>query len=154
MLTLLCLLRHGRATGHGPNAELTDHGIADIARLGRALAREGFAPAAVFCSPYLRAGQTARLLLAEVAPGLSPTVLGELTPESDPAAALAALHAHGLPDGRVLVVAHLPLLGLMAQALTGDDPGFSPGTLAEIELTGPASGVIRRHVMPWELTGE
>lgn len=154
MLTLLCLLRHGRATGHGPNAELTDHGTADIARLGRALARERFAPAAVFCSPYLRAVATTRLLLAEVAPGLAYTLLNELTPDGDPAAALDALRAHGLPEGRVLVVAHLPLLGLLAQRLTGDDPGFSPGTLAEIELTGPATGVIRRHRMPWELTGE
>jgi phosphohistidine phosphatase SixA len=149
MRTILCLMRHGRATGQGPDAEQLPEGAAYVAALGRRLAAEGWRPQSAYTSPYLRARETARVLLAEVAPGLAPTLLEELTPETPPKEALAALVAAGLPAGRTLVVAHLPLLGLLCDELTGDDPGFHPGTLVEIELAEDGrSGRILRTLGP------
>lgn len=132
--TTLCLLRHGRALGQGPDAALLHEGEQYVARLGRRLAGEGFAPARAFCSPYARARETARLLLAEVAPGMTATTMHELTPDWDPEDALYTLASHGLPAGRVLVVGHLPLLGMLVQKLAEEVVSFSPGTLVELAV--------------------
>ena len=149
MSRILCLLRHGRATGQGPDAQLLSEGIAYVSALGRRLAAEGWRPARVFASPYLRARETARIVLAVVAPDSSAELLEELTPETSPDDALAALLAAGLPEGRTLAVAHLPLLGLICEHLTGDDPGFHPGTYVEIELAEDGdSGTILRVIGP------
>ena len=67
--------------------------------------------------------------------------------------ALRALFDFGLPLARVLVVAHQPLLGRMAAALTEHDPGFSAGTLVEIEVAeGDDSGRLVRRLGPEDLT--
>jgi phosphohistidine phosphatase len=132
--TTLCLLRHARAFGQGPDSALVHEGEQHAMRLGQRLAREGFAPVRALCSPYLRARETARLVLAEVAPGMSATHLHELTPEWDPDDALYTLASLDLPAGRVLVVAHLPLLGLLVQKLAEEVVTFSPGTLVEVDV--------------------
>jgi len=152
MGTTLSLLRHGRATGHGPDAELMPEGEAHIAALGRRLALEGFTPARAFCSPYRRAVESARALLAEVAPGMSPEHLTELTPDHDPVDTVATLAALELPAARVLLVAHLPLLSLLVQRLTDDVANFSPGTLVELEMdAGLSEGRVVRIVGPGDV---
>lgn len=149
MSLTLSLLRHGRATGQGPDAPLMPEGEAYVRALGRRLAAEGFAPAAAFSSPYRRARDTAAIVLSEVAPGTTARHLGELTPEHDPQDTLTVLRALGLPAGRVLLVAHLPLLGLLVQALTDEVESFSPGTLIEIETDASlAPGRVARVVGP------
>jgi phosphohistidine phosphatase len=154
MLLTLCLLRHGRAAGQSPEAELLPAGEAQIRALGRLLAAEGFAPEAAFTSPYHRAQRTARLLLDELRSTLEARALPELVPDADPGVALRALFGSGLPLARVLVVSHQPLLGRMAIALTEQDPGFSAGTLAEIELAeGEDSGTLVRRLGPEDLAG-
>lgn len=154
MATTLGLLRHGRATGQGPQAELTAEGAGYIELLGELLAGEEWSPVAAYSSPYKRARDTASLFLEQVAPGLRPVHLEELTPETDPAASLEALASAGLPEGRVLIVAHLPLLGLISHRLTGEDPGFHPGMFVEIELSPDRSrGQIVRRVGADDLLG-
>ncbi len=154
MSTTLALLRHGRASGQGPQAELTAEGAGYIELLGELLATQEWAPVAAFSSPYKRARDTASILLEQVAPGLRPALLESLTPETDPAEAIATLQSSGLPEGRVLVVAHLPLLGLISHRLTGEDPGFHPGMFVEIELAPDgASGHIVRQLGVDDLMG-
>jgi phosphohistidine phosphatase SixA len=149
MGTTLCLLRHGRATGQAPDAGLMHEGAEHITALGRRLARYRFSPALAFCSPYLRARETARLLLAEVAPGMVPEQLHELTPDHDPARTIAVLEARDLPAARVLLVGHLPLLGLLVQRLAADVVAFSPGMLVEVEMEEDWSqGRVTRTVGP------
>jgi phosphohistidine phosphatase SixA len=134
MMVTLGLVRHGRAGGQGPDAGLLPEGADYVARLGRRLMREGWRPAAAFSSPYLRARDTLTLLLGELASDLVPERLPELTPDGEPGRALDALLARGLPEGRVLVVGHMPLLGRLADELTGESAEFYPGTFVEIEL--------------------
>ncbi len=152
MGTTLSLLRHGRATGQGPDAALMPEGEAHLAALGRHLAAEGFNPTRAYCSPYRRAVESARTLLAEVAPGLAAEHLTELTPDHDPDDTVATLAALELPAARVLLVAHLPLLGLLVQRLTDDVANFSPGTLVELEMDGGLSeGRVVRVVGPGDV---
>ena len=133
---------------------MTAEGAGYIELLGERLAGEGWTPAAAFCSPYERARHTANIILAHVAPGVRASLLDTLTPESDPDETIAMLKAAGLPEGRVLVVAHLPLLGLISQRLTGEDPGFHPGKFVEIELApNRVSGHIVRQLGADDLLG-
>lgn len=134
MATMLWLMRHGRASGHGSDAELLPEGADYVRVLGRRLRGEGVRPAAAFSSTFLRARDTADIVMSELSERPDVARLTELTPDERPEDAWQALLDHGLPDGDVLVVSHLPLVGLLCGALTGDDPGFSPGTLAQIEL--------------------
>jgi phosphohistidine phosphatase SixA len=149
METTLCLLRHGRSTGQGPEAALLHEGERYVAALGRRLAREGFSPARAYCSPFLRARETARVVLAEVAPGMTAEHLYALTPDHDADHTLAELATLGLPAARVLLVGHLPLLGLLVQKLAHDIVAFSPGMLVELEVDAACSqGRITRIIGP------
>lgn len=134
MATTLCLLRHGRAYGQGPDAALLPEGALHVRALGRRLAAEGFAPVRAYSSPYARARDTALIVLSEVAPGLNAHTLHELVPDHDPWLTVELLRALDLPAGRVLLVAHLPLLGLLVQTLADEVVSFSPGTLVEVEM--------------------
>lgn len=153
MSRILSLVRHGRASGQAPDADLLPEGEAYLERLAALLVREGWRPAAAATSPYRRAQQSARVLLVALATGLEAVSTRDLTPEADPDAALATLRALSTPEGRLLVVSHLPLVGRLAFALTGEEVEFLPGTLAEFELDGPA-GMDRllRRIGPDDLT--
>ena len=152
MATTLGLVRHGRAAGHGPDAPLLAEGAAYVTQLGRRLAREGWKPAAAASSPYLRARDTARILLGELASDLVPHRLPELTPDTDPGRALDGLLVIAPAAGRLLVVAHMPLLGRLAAELGCEPMDFYPGTFVEIELApGGRQGRLLRRIGPEDL---
>lgn len=134
MGTTLSLLRHGRAHGHGPDAPLLPEGAQHVRALGRRLAAEGFVPARAYASPYTRARDTAAIVLSEVAPGLAANTLHELKPDHDPWLTAELLRTLELPAARVLLVAHLPLLGLLVQCLADEVVSFSPGTLVDVQM--------------------
>ena len=152
MPTTLCLLRHGRASGQSRDADLSPEGEAHVSALGSKLAAEGFRPRAVFTSPYRRAHRTALLVLAALGSRLEPVLLHELAADSDAGIAHDALLAAGLPEGPVLVVGHMPLLAHLALLVSGQEVGFAPGTLVEIELAEPGdSGRLVRRLGPEDL---
>jgi phosphohistidine phosphatase len=110
--------------------------------LAASLVNEGWRPDRIFSSPLLRARQTAEIVREGTS---APQVdeLDELLAEGEPAEVLAALRAHGAVTGHVLLVTHQPLAGRLAGLLTGEEPGFSPGTLVRIECAtglGPGRG--------------
>ena len=140
MPPILALLRHGRATGQGPESDLLPEGAAHVATLGRRLGREGWTCAAAFSSPYLRARDTANILLGELGSSVPLVIVRKLQPESRPMEALDALFSHGVPDGRVLVVSHLPLIVHLALGFTGETVDFQPGTYVEIKLDAEKLG--------------
>lgn len=146
-------MRHGRATGQEALANLTPEGADHVRRLGRMLRGEGLRLAATWSSTYLRARDTAFIVASELVERPDVTALRELTPDHDAEDAWLVLVASGLPEGDVLVVSHLPLVGLLCGHLTGDDPGFAPGTVAVLALdderrTGRIVRVIRPADVP------
>ena len=145
MPIVLEILRHGEAepAGQGGDAArpLSPVGRRAVAALAAALAREGAGPKRIVASPILRARQTAEIVRDATPGALAVEPLDELLPEREPSVVLAALEAHDAFDGRVLLVTHQPLAGRLAALLTGDAPGFRPGTLVRIECAaGPGAG--------------
>ncbi len=140
MLRTLALLRHGLASGQAPAAELLPEGATYLRRLAALLDRESWRPGAIATSPYRRARESAAVVAAALRVNAPLFVLEELMPEGEPDDALAAVLAAAPSAATILVVSHLPLIGRLAQRLVEDDPGFSPGTLVEIERAdgGPA----------------
>ena len=119
MSTMLWLMRHGRATGQGSDAELLPEGEDYVRALGRKLRGEGLRPVAAFSSTFLRARDTADIVMSELSERPDVTRLRELTPDFEPEEAWQAVLDQPLPDGDVLVVSHLPLVGLLFQAPIG-----------------------------------
>lgn len=153
MLRSLALLRHGLATGQAPTAALLPEGGAYLRRLAAVLAADGWAPKRVLCSPYVRARDSAEIMVRALSLTLPIEVLGDLIPESEPDEALRAIADAAPHDTPVLVVSHLPLVGRIAQELIGDDPGFSPGTFVEIVREGDGPARLLRRVGPRDLDG-
>ncbi len=146
-MLILDLVRHGEAVAHHPGGDaarpLTPRGESDIRRLAEALRADGWAPAYIAASPYLRAQQTAQLL----ADACDRTVAtwGALEPDTPPQRVLDALLAEGWDAAaHVVLVAHLPLVERVALALAAGDAPWTPGTLARIELP---EGLARRGAL-------
>lgn len=149
MTATLLLARHGRAEGMHPDAGLTPEGEAAIRHLAGRLRAEAFTPGLACCSPYLRARRTLEELLLGLGSGIPPLVVPELIPDAEADEALAALRAHGLGEGRVLAVSHMPLVSAITRRLTGEDLGFAPGQALEITLeAGARHGRIVRRFPP------
>src|SRR5262252_2286526 len=60
MVRTLALLRHGLASGQGPDAALAPEGVRQVERLAAALRANAWRPDVVLSSPYARALESAR----------------------------------------------------------------------------------------------
>jgi phosphohistidine phosphatase SixA len=146
----LDLLRHGDALAVAVGVSddqrpLSPRGIADVERLGRRLAAQGWKPDLVLASPLLRARDTAERVLRASGIAAPLRILEVLDPSTgapeDVIDALADLD----PSAHVLLVGHQPLLGLLGLRLSGTETRFSPATFARFESPGgPAPGAFRR----------
>ena len=125
------LCRHAEAAPGDPDElrELTAAGREQARALGETLASLAEPPRLVLTSPLLRARQTSH----EVAEATGASVLVE--PRLAPGATAEGLRAaiEGV-DGAVATVGHQPDCSEIAVALTGSDPGFAPGGMAELTL--------------------
>jgi len=86
-------------------------------------------------------------------PDLLPQALDELRPDGEPEQALAAIAGAAPLASPVLVVAHMPLVGLLARELVGEDILFSPGTFVEIERNGDGQARLLRRIGPRHSVG-
>jgi phosphohistidine phosphatase len=152
---LLDVLRHGEAEPAGSRGdsarELSSAGRRAITELTQGLAREAWRPDRIFSSPLARARQTAQIVRAGIPDAPEIEELYELLAETDPSDTLAALQAMNVVTGHVLLVTHQPLAGRLAALLTGEAPGFSPGTLVRIECAAglqPDRGRVVRAIEP------
>jgi len=151
MLRILALMRHAIATGQGPAAALLPEGAAYLRRLASRLEGEGWRPAAIVTSPYRRARESAMVMASALGATVETYVLDDLVPEGEPEDALAAILAAVPVATPVLVVTHLPLVGRLVQALTGDDESFSPGTFVEVARDGIGDARKLRRIGPRDL---
>jgi phosphohistidine phosphatase len=112
----LWLLRHGHAEPHAANDAqrgLTEHGRQEVLQsaahlIGRPLE-------VILCSPYVRARQTAELVVEALQGRLIIEIVPWLTPESSIRSALGSLAAR--PEAEILLVSHQPLIGELAGML-------------------------------------
>ena len=123
---ILYLLRHGEAEPYGGAADDASRALVPAGRNAVSrVAPELDKVDAVFSSPYLRARQTADLVLP--ATGQTAYQLYDgLTPDSSVPVLLTWLDS--LRQERLLLVAHNPLLSSLASQLTGLSGGVSLGT--------------------------
>ena len=143
----LILLRHAKtepraASGEDIDRALTGEGRRAAASVGHALAAAGLIPDLALVSPALRARET----FDAVAPTLSDVRL-QISPELYDASAEALRGAADAADGEtVLLIAHNPGVGVLAQSLvkacmavgveerTAIEQGFPTATAAAFEF--------------------
>ncbi|MEZ4700804.1 MAG: histidine phosphatase family protein [Rhodothermales bacterium] len=138
----LIVMRHGRAETPRatlPDSEraLTAQGKALISSQGIAMARGGLKPDVVFCSPYLRARQTASLLCEAFE--LEPLVVRSLGPGAD-LEAYGALVDEWAGSGCLLTVHHQPDVSGVIYALSGIHVPMGEGYAAVLDVRRIAAG--------------
>lgn len=118
----LILFRHGEAAMHAPGGDsarpLTERGMEDVGKLARNLAFF-LKDAACFCSPYVRAVETAGIACAEAGNTAVPHKSGWLVPEADVHIAFQELS--GIQAETVVFYGHNPHLSLLSALCTGAD---------------------------------
>ncbi len=119
----LYFVRHATATDIAPNdaaRELTDEGCEEARVAGKALAKLGAKPALVFCSPLLRARQTAQILAEELDSKVEP--IDELCNDSSPSRLLKAIKRAG-ETKEIVLVGHMPSVAQNVAYLIGAGSG-------------------------------
>ena len=125
------LCRHAKAAPGEPDdlRELTPKGRRQAEALGEQLAALPNPPALVLSSPLVRARQTAEAIAAATGAQL------EIERRLAPGATVDDLRdAVAGRDGPVATVGHQPDCSEIAFAVTGVDPGFSPGAMAQLDV--------------------
>ncbi|MBL9094261.1 MAG: histidine phosphatase family protein [Planctomycetaceae bacterium] len=153
----LYIIRHAWAEEPGPQwaddsqRPLTADGRKRFRKVVEALAERGFAPQVIATSPYVRARETADLIVRH---------LGRNTPQLETVDALrcgsdlaAALQwSAGRTEDEVAWVGHMPDVAEMTAALIGDKRtgiDFNKGAVAALDFGGrptQAAGVLRWFV--------
>ncbi|MGY8850465.1 MAG: phosphohistidine phosphatase SixA [Pseudomonadales bacterium] len=142
----LYLLRHGDAVNSYPvnsysdsNRQLSSYGREQVVTIALDHRLESAAIERVVSSPYRRAVQTTEIFIQAV--GLHHRIdwLDDLTPQGDLRAIEGFLQRTNVET--VLMVTHLPLVGLLIDYLTGET-GTRMGTanLASLSMDFPAQG--------------
>jgi phosphohistidine phosphatase len=130
---LVFLVRHAHAEKGEPDAvrPLSQRGRDEASALARQLAGHHSRPGLILTSPLVRARQTAEAIADQI--GVELRVDERLAPGATLLLVREAIQdADG--DGPIAVVGHQPDLSEVAFELTGEDPGFPTGGVAEIEL--------------------
>jgi phosphohistidine phosphatase len=130
------LVRHGEALPAPADAvrPLSPRGRAEVERVAHLAADLGLRPAEIRHSGLLRAGQTAEILAARLAPARGVRPVPGLGPEDDPEPVAVECEQARVP---LMLVGHMPHLGRLAGRLLIGDPArplirFGTGTIAAI----------------------
>ena len=115
------LVRHGDAKPEheDPRRPLSVQGRKEVEKVARAAAAKGIKITAILHSGKLRARETAEILACALSPRGGVREIQGLAPQDDPLVAKAELEAAGAP---LMLVGHLPHLGLLASLLVKGDP--------------------------------
>ena len=142
-------VRHGLATwphwaGHDGERPLTPSGERQLEAAGAGLARRLTTPAdprpsLILHSPLLRARQTAAILARRLGCAAQPRAQGLLAPGFDLDALNLLLAEQDLAQP-LMLIGHNPDMMDVVNDLAGQPVKFSEGTVAHLQLGGPARG--------------
>jgi len=138
---LLLLVRHAQAGDHDPSRwpddrdrPLTDKGRKTQRRMSRLLGRLDLTPSLVLASPWLRAAQTAQILVEALELEHPPVPCDALAADPE-ASRLAECVGDPGPDAIVAMVGHSPWIEELAALLLG-------GSVSGLRIAFPKSGVM------------
>jgi len=145
------LMRHGEAeqilTGSDHDRQLTERGIRRIRLAARVLVRLGIEPAHIYCSPRVRATQTAEI----IAKALDKSIEVQDAVNVDfNVEAIRGLTTDLSDRDEVMFVGHNPSMGVVTSALTGARAEFKPGGFARIDVLNPETyeGILSWLIQP------
>lgn len=135
----LIIMRHGEAGYHARDRqrELTEYGRQAVADVAAEIAESPWRPAVLWCSPLVRARQTAAIA-SEI---LNCPVIEKdfITPDDDPGQCLDAILE--TDDSPLMIVSHMPLVGSLATLFVdGHRKGIPLMTAHAIALDMPVMG--------------
>lgn len=137
----LIIMRHGEAGWHSDDhqRELTEAGRMRVELVANEiLAADDWRPAQLWCSPLVRARQTADIVGRVL--GLVAEEHPFLTPDDDPAQCLDMLQALG-EEAALMLVSHMPFVGALTTLLVdGHRRGIPFGTAQAVRLDMPVAG--------------
>jgi len=151
----LCVIRHGKAVGHGEAGgdfarALTDRGRRQAAYLGDRLLTRGPRPAGVIASPLVRAQETGSSIASAL--GLLLRTDDRLSTASDAGRILELIaelqyEVGGGPEAAAAIVGHNPtlsvLVDLLVHGIGGSQTELRTGQMAVIELREAEPGAGR-----------
>ncbi|SFM56742.1 SixA phosphatase family protein [Marinobacter zhejiangensis] len=147
----LVIMRHGEAGWHTLDQEraLTERGRLATAEVAHRLAESVFRPSLIWCSPLVRAHQTAAIVS-----GILNCPVQEkpfLTPDDDPGLSLDALIQE--PPKKLMIVSHMPLVGALSTLLVdGHRHGIpfmtSQAVVLDMPIAGPGCADLREQFLP------
>lgn len=155
----LVIMRHGEAVAQSSQdsqRQLNARGEAEVEKMSAWLAKVYPHFDYVLASPFVRAQQTASLMLAQQGPATQLQTIAELVPEGD--CQQVQLYVDALlsenPSARILIVSHMPLVSFLVETFTraGNTPIFDTAALVCIEYPVAGSGVLLEKMAPAELS--
>jgi phosphohistidine phosphatase len=140
----LYFVRHATASDLASSdaaRELTKEGYEEARVAGKGLAKLGAKPSRIFCSPLLRARQTAEVLGVEL--GTKVEVLDELRNDTASSRLFKAIKAAGATK-EIVLVGHMPSLAdhvaHLIGAGNGDGLAFGKASVALVEINELKAG--------------
>jgi phosphohistidine phosphatase len=128
----LYLLRHAIAVARGtPGYEndserpLTPDGARKMRRIAQGMRELDLSFGLILSSPYLRARQTAEVVVQVFKAQDEFKLSATLTPDGDPAALIGEFNANHHSPGSILLVGHEPYMSELVSTLVTGDPSYS-----------------------------
>ncbi|MAA64010.1 MAG: phosphohistidine phosphatase SixA [Alteromonadaceae bacterium] len=145
----LIVMRHGEAGWHtlDQERELTEAGRMASAKVARDIAESKWSPSVIWCSPLVRAQQTAGIV-SEVLNIRAVDTQSFITPDDDPGLCLDALLQLSDPAQTLMIVSHMPLVGALSTLLVdGHRRGIpfmtSQAVVIDLPIVGPGCGDLK-----------
>ncbi|WP_319784030.1 phosphohistidine phosphatase SixA [Oceanisphaera sp. IT1-181] len=142
------VMRHGQAAPEASTdalRSLTEQGRDEVSLMAHWLAPQVTLFDLVLVSPYVRAQQT-WLQLSKDIPSLHVETCDQLTPSCDADLAASLILAYGdrYPNGNILIVSHMPLVGYLVESLCSGimAPIFVTSGIAKVTVNKGAGGML------------
>lgn len=138
MTQTLYIMRHGDAVPMAPKdseRSLSEFGKQQVASAAKHL--EGIEISRCVVSPYLRAQQTANIVIQSSNQAIEIETESKITPDDSPSGVVSLLERY-MGGGDVLMVSHQPLVsavsGLLLKGAAIEGVPFGTGTIAALEF--------------------